>query len=260
MSSQANPQLQRRAGRNFPGFLGVISGQNCDSFKMSSTDLVLAEPKGDEIVLPAGPALLTAGFSCKLFNSSGVALDFDLVFVDEFGSEYVCDTASAVADGATDTLSPPTFLYLKEGEKLILRVTSGNPLGGNGVHVTRAMTTAPQSILFDAKTYKLTVPELVLAPPEGVSAVGSYFGFINHSPGNVSVAQYRRFDLDGFDFPNPAAPSVIAAGAAQLFTDGNYAHDASLVLKVASLPASGYVLVKESLTYPQNGFPLDPQP
>jgi hypothetical protein len=273
MTTQNRP-LQQRAGKNYPGFLSVLAGTNAQSAKLTAADTVLMEGEGD-ILLPGALSFISAGDVVSVYNSSGASLDFQLVYVDEFGTELVIDSAT-VANGSSTpsgTFIAPPFLYLTKGEKILLRVVApGNPTAGSGVRITRGVTDPVASTLLDVKTYKLQGTEIVLTPPEGVAGGFSIIGLINNIPDppgppvGLGVNQYRRFNADGFEFlvgvagiPAPI-PVVFPATSPNYgyFQQNPFESDVSMVLRLTPASASGYVLVKQAIVYPQNSFPVAP--
>lgn len=252
----SNPQLQSRAGYNYPAFLNSVLAVNSKLFKMTSSEQLLLEGEEGQVLLPSGPTFGAGGSAAVVYNNSGDAIDVDLVFVDEFGTETVLDTDSP-ANAASGTLAVPAYLYLTAGEQLIARVTSGNPLAGNGVRIHRLASKPYPGTVVDVQTYKLQPgQDVVVRAPQGAQVSTALAGLINSGSDAISASLFRKFD-DGFEFADGAAVNI-NPGADDIFLELNFQDDTELIVRVAALPPSGYVLVKQAVVFPLNVFPASP--
>jgi len=132
-----NP-LQKRAGKNTsPGpvvlFEGVKGAGEIVPIKSGGQHTVLEGLK-DKIRLAGVVAFQTIG---SLYNRCGVDIGYDVIFIDANGNEITLATVALLSDGSFDQIPSPNpacaVFGFVEGEKVVIRITSGDPSGNDGL-------------------------------------------------------------------------------------------------------------------------------
>lgn len=203
-----DPALQKRGGNNAgPGPVLFYDGDKAtaDIVKvLANQDNLLAEGVEGKVRVCAVAACLCLG---QLFNRNGdgvTPVDCDVVFIDAQGNEIIYQTGISIfgvepgppwpnnAWITTPNSACGVFSLIK-GEKIVLRVTGGNPALGDGVyyvplaiheaHTARAprtyITNQNRTVIAEPPPGKLWQMPITTIYPCGAGIVGINFDAVN---------------------------------------------------------------------------------
>lgn len=163
---QGNVPLQQRGGQNPQSRAyghPLVATARSRVFRASGNqDNILLSGSGKEQrAFPLGAEAVAV-----LYNFTGGQIDFAAYFVDEQNNEYPVEIG-LVADGGTNDIDMGEGLVaLAPGEKIILRITGGDPSAGDGLNVMVGHITVPEDMAIIRKEISDTsVVELFAADP-----------------------------------------------------------------------------------------------
>jgi hypothetical protein len=143
---QGNVPLQQRAGKNpEPRAYFNPVGRTARSrvFRAVLGDNVLLSGSDKESrVLP-----IKGEEAAFFLNNTGGSINYSALYVDEQNNEYLLESGS-VADGSQQDVSlSEGGAGLLPGEKIILRITGGDPTAGDGLNVRVAYQTVSEDLV-----------------------------------------------------------------------------------------------------------------
>jgi hypothetical protein len=163
-----NIPLQQRAGKNPEPrdfFLPVGETVRSRHLQASNPDTVMLTGSSKEQRLV--PVRQAESFA-QVFNFTGGGIDFEQLFVDDQNNEYRVNSGS-VADGGRRTLEGfgegPEILL--PNEKIVFRITGGDPSAGDGCNLSIEYQTVSRDIVAVRKDIPGTSLVDILAPPAG---------------------------------------------------------------------------------------------
>lgn len=239
--AHGNPDLQRRAGRNYPAFLGILQAQSFDAFNLKSNTTVVLEGSNDlnDTILPASIVAAFTGFLSPDFisivNKSGGSIDAGLYFVDKYGSEVEIATTS-IPDNGDGGLSPDLF-FLSAGDRYELRTTASA-----GVSVFRGTVLAtPQLFLRLASNERVTKTSFDFPYRAGVSPIANLYNLINTSP-TTSVDYEVDYTFENGDVVTNASNGTISSGDVEAITIATLGSKGKATIRFTTpLPTDGYL-------------------
>ena len=262
--TEGNVQLQKRGGKNYQGFLGMINAFSSSFFKVKSLDIVVLEGTNDLSVGEfAGFASLYGSIEfLTIYNRNGVGpIDAALYFRDKYGSEVQLDSVTGIANGASDFLSPYfdffTLLLLSKGDQFILRI-SGDISSGEGVHVARSVCQMGSSLfLREGINEKILQSSLEYQGPPGAAATIALLSVINTSATAVDWESVS-IDSQGFAIQGIGSPGQIPAGGAGVIALPCVPGITGKVEFTSGLPSEGYLYGSIVEIMPMNAYDAEP--
>jgi hypothetical protein len=141
-----NIPLQQRAGKNpepraFSYPLVATARSRVFRAKDTEDNIVLSGSSKEQRAIPLGAEAVGL-----ILNFTGGDIGYAAYFVDDQDNEYLLESGT-IGDGSSDDIDfGEGFIGLLPGEKIILRITSGDPDAGDGCNVLAGHITVPEDI------------------------------------------------------------------------------------------------------------------
>lgn len=235
-----DPALQKRTGKNTgpsPVFLYPGNKGSGDISKViANQDNVLVAGLRDAVRISG---VVPCCFYGALFNRNGLGVgpgdvSFDVVFIDAQGNEIVYQSGTVIDGGSPFGICTPNCACcgpfgLVEGEKIVLRITGGNPSAGDGV-VFVPMATQDSVTAISPRAYVTGRGRVVVAQPPpgkiwqmpiaqvypcGAACIGINFDAVNLHSFNCYLVNGQTGD----EVLLSAGDNVAANSIANLFSD-----------------------------------------
>jgi hypothetical protein len=163
-----NVPLQQRAGKNpDPRAFFFPVGETVRSRYLQASDpdtVMLSGSSKEQRLVPVRQGETYA----QAFNFTGGAIDFEHLFVDAQNNEYKVESGS-IPDGGSWSLQGlaegPAILL--PNEKLVFRITGGDPSAGDGCNLSISYQTVSRDVVAVRKDIPGTSPVELLSPPAG---------------------------------------------------------------------------------------------
>jgi hypothetical protein len=251
-----NRPLQLRGGRNYSTVLGIIDSIILEQVQLQSNEIVVLEGTDDfrVVILPdAFLGVVGAGFTVQ--NDTGSPIDAALYLEDKYGSSLLADEQTAIADGSFAQLEFDALFALREGDRLVVRIT-GSVTAGDGVRLSRALTKLdPSYVERLTLNEKITQSTFRFAGLPGVSGAAAFYALANFSSEDVD-ANITVYLADGTSYTE-SSPYVIPAGETfELPLLGQRGIETEV--QFDSLPGAGYLYGALALVIPTNDYEVQP--
>lgn len=192
--NNGNVQLQLRGGKNYPALSAIVKSMSRDSLVLKNTELVVLEGTDDlDVVETIGGLLYVIPFLPDEFvsvhNRTGGDLQVALCLEDKYGSSIELDS-EIIPDDDYGYFETGTLFCLSKGDRLVLRVLSGNIAAGDGVAVNREMCRIVPGLLTRLTlSEKITQSTFKYGGTPGVSNVYAIYNIFNMSSTPVDITQ-----------------------------------------------------------------------